>query len=436
MLVAVCLGLSGCAFFQKKPAPAGQPGPDPLLPRPNPDRPAEPSAAAEAQPSNPVLPTSAGSGILAGQVIDSSSRPPAEAYILVTSPKQGREPEKKPIDVAANPQGYFTISGLTPGRHYQLIARARDGNRMLAGITWATPPNIRVLIRMREDFYTKNTPPIPPPPVWPGAKDPKAAEAQAENTKPESQAKPEKTAATRDPVWGPGDAQPAEPRREPDKATQIGPIQTPAMPVEPAPVQPDKTRIADNKNLAQNPSPPVWMGPRPSNQPKPNSPPVPSMEATRVPSCVLVGNQLMNFALYDLDDRVWQFRQRQGKLVLLDFWATYCKPCLEEIPHLKILQQNYRTAGLQVIGIAYEDGGTPQEQRRRVDDFCQVKEINYKVLMGSANCPVFAQFGIRVYPTLVLLDENGWIVWKHEGGLNRDELDELEGAIKRRLGVR
>src|SRR5262249_53368854 len=152
----------------KRATPAKPPsGPDPLFPRADRTNPAPPAdvrtaAAAEA---NPVVPTSAASGILAGQVIDSFSRPPGEAYILVSFPKEGAAKDKKPIEVQTNAQGYFTIAGLQPGKHYQLIARCRDGKRMLAGTTFATPPNPRVVIKISEDFVNKNTPPIPPPPV-------------------------------------------------------------------------------------------------------------------------------------------------------------------------------------------------------------------------------------------------------------------------------
>ena len=64
-------------------------------------------------------------------------------------------------------KGYFTIQGLQVGRHYQLIARVKDGTKMLSGTTLATPPNPRVTIYLSEDNTNDNTPPLPGPPTLP-----------------------------------------------------------------------------------------------------------------------------------------------------------------------------------------------------------------------------------------------------------------------------
>src|SRR5262249_18783251 len=83
-----------------------------------------------------------------------------------------------------------------------------------------------------------------------------------------------------------------------------------------------------------------------------------------VPSCVFVAQKLEDFALYDLDGQVWELRKnRKGKLVLLDFWATTCGPCRAELPFMVSLDRKYRRYGLQVIGIANQKETTfPQKQ--------------------------------------------------------------------------
>jgi thiol-disulfide isomerase/thioredoxin len=414
----------------KKSAPAKNPPPDPLLPRADRTPAAQPSdvRTAAATETSPVVPTSAGSGILAGQVIDSFSQPPAEAFILVSFPKQGAEKEKKPIEVQTNPQGYFTIAGLQPGRHYQLIARCRDGKRMLAGMTWAIPPNPRVLIKISEDFVGKNTPPIPPPPVWPGSKEDKATSAAANNQWSDPARAGERSTAAVGPGWKAPEIKIDGPDRGFER-NDTGNNVAPPTQVHPADI--DKTRIVIRQpELAKN-GPLVDIGPQVPRRTAP-----PDGWPGQVPSCVFANNQLINFALNDLYDRPWEFQQRRRKLVLLDFWGTWCLPCRQTIPHLHILQERYRDAGLEVVGITYEGYGKLQDQKRRIDDVCQNARVNYQILVGNPNCPVKTKFGVRAFPTLVLLDANGWVVWRHEGALEPAELKDLEIRIQSRLGTR
>jgi thiol-disulfide isomerase/thioredoxin len=157
-----------------------------------------------------------------------------------------------------------------------------------------------------------------------------------------------------------------------------------------------------------------------------------------VPFCVLTGNVLNNFALNDLNGQPWEFRNRRGRLVLLDFWGTWCLPCQHAIPHLKILQQQYGPYGLEVVGIAYENGGTLAEQVQRVNLVSQRLRINYRLLLGgdrNSPCPVRTQFGIHVWPTVVLLNENGQILYRGDG-LDQQKLQDLDLIIRQQLHLR
>src|SRR5262249_33989761 len=151
-----------------------------------------------------------------------------------------------------------------------------------------------------------------------------------------------------------------------------------------------------------------------------------------VPSCSLAGKQLDNFCLYDLEMQPWEFRQHRGRVVLLDFWGTWCAPCLQAVYHLKGLQDTYGRYGLEIIGIEYERDGSIQDQIRRVQRTRDRLGINYRVLLGSdlATCPVRTQFGVNGFPTLVLIDENHRIVWQQER-LDSYTLQELEVLIRR-----
>ncbi len=155
-----------------------------------------------------------------------------------------------------------------------------------------------------------------------------------------------------------------------------------------------------------------------------------------MPSCVLMGQTLHNFALNDVNGQPWEFRQRRGRLVLLDFWGSWCLPCQHAIPHLKDLTLRYEPYGLEVIGIAYEEG-TTAEQVQKVNRVRNRLGINYRLLMGSdrSQCPVRTQFQVRSWPTLVLVDEQSRIIWRSEG-LDQEHLKELEIIIRQRLGLR
>ena len=155
-----------------------------------------------------------------------------------------------------------------------------------------------------------------------------------------------------------------------------------------------------------------------------------------VPSCVLTGNVLVNFALNDLDGQPREFRNLRGRLTLIDFWGTWCTHCVQAVPHLKMFQEYYGNYGLQVIGIAYEEGTVP-EQMQKVTRVRQRLGITYPLLLGgdTYTCPVRTQFNIKAYPTLVLVDESGRIIWRGQG-LDKQHLAELDQLIRQRLGVR
>jgi thiol-disulfide isomerase/thioredoxin len=154
-----------------------------------------------------------------------------------------------------------------------------------------------------------------------------------------------------------------------------------------------------------------------------------------VPSCAREGRKVHNLALSDLDGETWELRRhRSGRLVLLDFWSTTCAPCRNSIPHLVTLQQKYGSYGLSVVGIAYESSSlTLPQQAERVRGVRGRFNANYLMLLGGGpTCPVRTQLEVSVFPTLVLLDETGTIVWRSEG-LDPQKLYDLEMAIRRGL---
>ena len=133
-LVAFCLGLVGCTSFGKKassPTAVNQPTADRGLARPG-DR-------IGAQSTDGPVPSAGLNGILAGQIVDSYNHRPPTTFVQVTEARDGGAPASAPIEVAADSQGYFTIQGLQPGKHYLLTARARNGDHVMAGSSWPRP---------------------------------------------------------------------------------------------------------------------------------------------------------------------------------------------------------------------------------------------------------------------------------------------------------
>jgi len=114
-----------------------------------------------------------------------------------------------------------------------------------------------------------------------------------------------------------------------------------------------------------------------------------------------------------------RFSSLKGKVVLVDFWATWCGPCKAEIPHLVALYGKYKDKGLEVVGIADD----PSEHDR-VAPFVQEAGIPYPVVYGE---PEVGQGygGITGYPTLFAVDRQGRIAHKFFGYTAPEEIESV-----------
>ena len=130
-----------------------------------------------------------------------------------------------------------------------------------------------------------------------------------------------------------------------------------------------------------------------------------------------------DFSLTDLTGQPITLAANRGKVVILDFWATWCEPCKTEIPHFVDMQNRYAGQGLQVIGVSMDDGEKP------VRDFQQQFKMNYPVVMGTAKLAE-SYGGILGLPITFVIDRQGRIYKRHVG---QTEPSVFEGEIRKLL---
>jgi thiol-disulfide isomerase/thioredoxin len=113
--------------------------------------------------------------------------------------------------------------------------------------------------------------------------------------------------------------------------------------------------------------------------------------------------------LTDLNGRNVSFSDFRGKVVILDFWATWCVPCRVEIPHFVELQKQYGAKGLAVIGVSLDEQGLDVVKR-----FVKQFEVNYSMVIGNEKIAE-SYGGIDALPTTFVIDRQGLIVSQHIG---------------------
>ncbi|MBZ5687040.1 MAG: TlpA family protein disulfide reductase [Acidobacteriia bacterium] len=123
-----------------------------------------------------------------------------------------------------------------------------------------------------------------------------------------------------------------------------------------------------------------------------------------------------DFTLPLIDGGQLRLSSYRGKVVLLDFWATWCVPCRDETPHFVELQQKYGGQGLQIVGVSMDDSPDP------VRTFYQQFHMNYPVVMGTADVGG-AYGGVLGLPIAFLIDREGRIYAKHIGATDAAVFD-------------
>ncbi len=134
-----------------------------------------------------------------------------------------------------------------------------------------------------------------------------------------------------------------------------------------------------------------------------------------------LGQQRPEFAALDLNGDMRNIKEWEGKLILLNFWATWCPPCKKEIPHFIELQREYGDQGFQIIGIAIDDEDA-------VRDYVEEVGMNYPSLVVQDEGVLLAKRygnGIGALPYSVLINRDGEISYTIMGELSKIRAEEL-----------
>jgi peroxiredoxin len=122
-----------------------------------------------------------------------------------------------------------------------------------------------------------------------------------------------------------------------------------------------------------------------------------------------VGQPLPEFKLKDADGQTVHAADYKGKVVLLDFWATWCGPCKIEIPWFMDFERQFKDQGFAVVGVSMDEDGW-----NAIKPYVQNMKMNYRVLLGNDDVST-AYGGLDSLPTTLLIDRQGKIASVHVG---------------------
>ena len=138
-----------------------------------------------------------------------------------------------------------------------------------------------------------------------------------------------------------------------------------------------------------------------------------------------------DFTLKDINGATVRLSDYRGKVVLLDFWATWCGPCKIEIPWFMQFEQEYKDKGFAVLGVSMDEDGW-----NAVKPFVQERKVNYRIMLG--NDDVGSLYGgLESLPTTLLIDRSGRIAKMHIGlETGKDGFqNEITDLLNSRLGM-
>jgi peroxiredoxin/YHS domain-containing protein len=133
-----------------------------------------------------------------------------------------------------------------------------------------------------------------------------------------------------------------------------------------------------------------------------------------------------NFTLPNLTGEKVSLENFRGKAVLLDFWATWCKPCVKSMPALQKLHDQFASKNFTVLGISTDEDG-----KKKVEAFIKKHKIAYPVLLDAEANPAWETYKVKVIPMMFLIDQKGQIVRKWVG---EADMKDVENAVAGLVG--
>jgi cytochrome c biogenesis protein CcmG/thiol:disulfide interchange protein DsbE len=132
-----------------------------------------------------------------------------------------------------------------------------------------------------------------------------------------------------------------------------------------------------------------------------------------------------NFSLQSQNGKMIELSKLKGKVVLVNFWATWCPPCRAEIPDFIEVYKTYKSKGFEIVGIALDEDGW-----LKVTPYVEEVKINYPIVLGSVK--VVQQYGgIDAIPMTFIVDKKGYIVDSQMGLLSKELLEQkLKSLLK------
>ncbi|WP_260472106.1 TlpA disulfide reductase family protein [Bacillus canaveralius] len=135
------------------------------------------------------------------------------------------------------------------------------------------------------------------------------------------------------------------------------------------------------------------------------------------------GNRVPNFELTDIEGKKVILEELRGKKLLLNFWASWCPPCKEEMPYMQEMYEKYQKDGYEILAV---NSTVTEKNRQDAVDFVKKYGLTFPIPMDERN-EVSSRFEILTYPTSLFIDSDGIIRSRIIGGVNKEFLeDELK----------